>query len=92
MQEVLTKTIDLSIPLRDQEFFELGLLDEANDLGTRHYVRQVHFAWNETDGDVMPDSEEVEYFWILGEAIARYAQRRDALEMKGYKCSDMDLI
>src|ERR1035437_1726477 len=35
MQEVLSKTCDTNIPLREQEFFELSLLDEANPLGTR---------------------------------------------------------
>jgi hypothetical protein len=34
MQEVLSKTDDPKIPPREQEFFELSLLDEANDLGT----------------------------------------------------------
>lgn len=42
MQELLSKTVDQNVPLREQEFFELSLLDEPNQLGTRYYVRQTH--------------------------------------------------
>jgi hypothetical protein len=34
MQEILSKTDDPKAPLRGQEFFELSLLDTANQLGT----------------------------------------------------------
>jgi hypothetical protein len=34
MQEILSKTDDPKAPLRDQEFFELSLLDTTNQLGT----------------------------------------------------------
>ena len=30
--------------------FELSLLDEANQLGIRHCVRQAHTKWSEIDG------------------------------------------
>jgi hypothetical protein len=92
MQEVVTKTIDLNVPSGDREFYELCLLDEANDLGTRHHVRQTRFGQNETYGDFMPDPEEVEYFWNLDEAKVRYEQRRQALVVKGYTWPDMDLF
>jgi hypothetical protein len=36
MQELLSKTIEPKASLRGQEFYELSLLDEANDLGTRY--------------------------------------------------------
>jgi hypothetical protein len=71
MEEVLSKTIDPKTPLEEMEFYELSLLDEANELGTRHCIRQAHVAWNEIEGDLMSDQEEVEYFWILGEAKQR---------------------
>ena len=57
-----------------------------------HCIRQTHVVWNKAGGDVRPDDEEVEYFWILDEAKARYEQRRDALGGKGYIYSDMDLF
>ena len=92
MQELLSKSENSEIPLRDQEFFELSLLDEANDLGTRYCVRQAHAQWSEIDGQVMWDQEEVEYFWIHTAAKQRYEERRLALADKGFIHSDMDLF
>jgi len=92
MEEVLSKTIDPKTPLEEMEFYELSLLDEANDLGTRHRIRQAHGAWSEIDGQIMWDQEEVEYFWILAEAKLRYEERRGALAEKGFIYSDMDPI
>lgn len=92
MQEVLSKTDDPKAPLCNQEFYELSLLDEANDLGTRYCVRQAHAEWSEIDRQIMFDGEEVEHFWILSEAKRRYAERRLALGAKGFIYSDMDLF
>jgi hypothetical protein len=92
MQEVLSKTDDPKMPLREQEFFELSLLDEANELGTRYCVRQAHAQWCEVDGQIMWDQEELEYFWILAEVKDRYAVRRLALAEKGFIYSNMDLF
>ena len=91
MQEVLSKTVDQEAPLRGQEFYELSLRDEANDLGTRYCVRQAHAEWSEIDGQVMWNQEKVEHFWILDEAKRRYAERRLALAEKGFIYSDMDM-
>jgi|HubBroStandDraft_1064217.scaffolds.fasta_scaffold144859_1 hypothetical protein len=90
MQEVLSKTDNPRAPLQGQEFYELSLLDETNDLGTRYCVRQAHAEWSEIDGQVMWDQEEVDRFWILDEAKGRYAERRLALAEKGFIYSDMD--
>lgn len=92
MEEVLSKTSETKPPLEQMEFYELSLLDEANELGTRHRIRQAHVAWNEIEGDLMSDHEEVEYFWILTAAKQRYEERRRALADKGFIYSDMDPI
>jgi hypothetical protein len=92
MQEVLSKTCDTNVPLREQEFFELSLFDMAHELGTRYSVRQAHAQWDDKDGQVMWDQEEVDHFWILGEARKRYAERRLALAQQGFIYSDMDLF
>jgi hypothetical protein len=84
MQEVLSKTAESVTPLQEQEFFELSLLDEANELGTRYCVRQAHAVWSEIDEQVMWDAEEAEYFWIMNEAKRRYTERRFALVEKGF--------
>jgi hypothetical protein len=92
MQEVLSKTDDPMIPLREQEFYELRLFEEANQLGTRHGVRQTHAQWSDRNWDVIWESEEVDYFWILDEAQQRYTERKRALAEKGFIYSDMDLF
>jgi hypothetical protein len=92
MQEVLSNTNDPKIPLREQEFYELSLLDVANQLGTRYCVRQAHAEWSEIDGEVMWDKEEADYFWILNEAKQRYAELRLAFVQRGFKLSNMDIL
>jgi hypothetical protein len=88
MQEVLSKTVDSKTHLEELEFYELSLLYEANELGTRHVVGQWHGVWSEIDGQIMWDQGEVEYFWILAEACKRYAGRKVALAEKGFIHSD----
>jgi hypothetical protein len=90
MQEILSKTIDPNAPLQGQEFYELRLFEEPNQLGTRHYVRQTHAMWSDLNWDVLWEGEEVDYFLILDEAKRRYAERRLALAAKGFIYSDMD--
>src|ERR1700723_1836581 len=90
MQEILSKTIDPNAPLQGQEFYELRLFEEPNELGTRHCVGQTHAEWSEIDRQVMFDGEEFDYFWILEEAKKRYAERRSALALEGFIYSDMD--
>lgn len=92
MHEILSRTSDPRIPLREQEFFELSLFDTANDLGTRYSVRQAHAEWSEIDGQIMWDEEEDDHFWILNEAKRRYGERRLALAERGFIYSDMDIF
>jgi hypothetical protein len=91
MQEILSKTVDPNAPLQGQEFYELRLFEEANQLGTRHGVLQIHAVWKDANQDVVWDSEEVDYFWILDEAKQRYTERRAALAIMGFIYSDMDI-
>jgi hypothetical protein len=92
MQEILSKTVDPKAPLKGQEFFQLRLFDEVNQLCTRHCVRQTHGKWSDKNRDVIWEGEEVDHFWILDEAKRRYADRRLALAAKGFIYSDMDLF
>ena len=91
MHEVLSKTVDSRIPLLETEFYELSLMDEVNELGTRHVVKQWHAEWSEIDRQIIWDREEVEYFSILAAAEQRYAERRLALAEKGFIYSDINL-
>jgi hypothetical protein len=89
MGEILSKTIDPNAPLREVEYYELSLLDEANDLGTRHVVKQWHDAWSEINRQIMWDQEEVDYFSVLDKVKARYEERRCALAGSGFNYSDI---
>lgn len=86
---MLTKNIDTKIPLKKQQFYQLSLQDEANDLGISHCVRRAHAEWSEIDGQVMWDQREVEYFWIQAQAKERYEDRKRALAERGFIYSDM---
>jgi hypothetical protein len=90
MKEILSKTIDPDAPLLGQEFYQLRLFEEANPLGTRYCVLQIHAVWKDTFRGALWDGEEIDYFWILDEAKERYAERRAALALEGFVYSDMD--
>ena len=91
MQDFYFKTDGPKAPIREQQFYELSLLDETNDLGTRYCFRQAHAEWSEIDHQIMWGTDEVEYFGILDEANRRYEERRQALAQKRLIHSDMDL-
>jgi len=61
MHEVLSRSNDPEAPISGKEFYELSLLDESNQLGTRYCVRQWHAKWSEIDGQVMWDQEEIDH-------------------------------
>lgn len=90
MHELLSKAVDPNVPVKGQGFYELSLLEEGKELGARYCVRWTYTEWSEIDGQVMWDTEEADYFWILNEAKRRYAERRLALAEKGYIYSNMD--
>jgi hypothetical protein len=90
MEELLSKTIDPKTPQNELEHYQVSLLDEANDLGTRHVVKQWHGAWSEVDRQIMWDGGEVEYFWIPAQAKQRHEERRRALAEEGFIYLDMD--
>ena len=92
MQEIFSKTVDPNAPLQGQEFYELRLFEEANPLGTRHGVLQIHAKWSDKRRDVVWVGEEVDYFWILDEAKQRYTERKAALATKGFVYSEMGFL
>jgi ferric iron reductase protein FhuF len=90
MQEILSRTSNPNAPLSGQEFYELSLLDVANDLRARYCVRQAHAEWSDIDGQIMWDQEETDLFWLLNEAKQRYAERKRSLAESGFIYSDLD--
>ncbi len=91
MEELLSRTADPDAPLDGQDWYRLRLFEEANELGTRYCVLQIHAVWKGAVLGAMWESEELDYFWILAEAKERYAERKAALVAKGFIYSDMDM-
>lgn len=103
MQEVLSKTTDPNIPLKEQEYYELRLTDfgipfrplwvESIGIVVRHrfLIRQAHAAWSEIDRDIFWDDFQHEECSTVEEAVRRYEDRRAAIMDKGFIYSDMEL-
>jgi hypothetical protein len=90
MKEILSKTIDPDAPLEGQEFYQLRLFEENNQLGNRHGVLQIHAVCKDAFRGPQWESEELDYFWIPDEAKRCYEERRRALAEQGFIYSDMD--
>jgi hypothetical protein len=92
MQEVLSKTDDPKVALRDQEFYELRLYDSDVAGDPVYCVGEVRARWDDEAGHIVWDEEQVQAFMTHQEAKQQYAARRVALVQKGYIYSDMDLF
>src|SRR6266567_5833335 len=76
MQELLSKTNGLNVPLRGLELYELRLDDSEDIWNPGYIVREAHAMWHEECGDVVWDEVETERHATLEEAKARYEARR----------------
>jgi hypothetical protein len=102
MQEVLSKTTDTKVSLREQEYFRLQIDDLGfpfrplflDSLGAvvrdRFLVREAHAAWSEIGRNVTWGEFEHDECSTLEEAEWRYVRRRAAIVEKGFIYSDMD--
>jgi hypothetical protein len=59
LQEILSKTNDPDAPLQGEEFYDLRLFEERNELGTRHVVLQGHTVWSDRNHDINWESVSV---------------------------------
>ena len=103
MQEVLSKTTDSNISLRQQEYFQLRLDDLGfpfrplflDSLGAvvrdRYLVREAHAAWSEICHNVAWGDFEHDECSTLEETAWRYAERRVIIVEKGFIYSDMEV-
>ena len=92
MQEVLSKTTDPSVPLRDQEFCELRLYDSDCVGLPVSCIREARARWDEDAGQIAWDERQVQMFTSRQEADERYEAWRLALAEEGFIYSDMDLF
>jgi hypothetical protein len=90
LQEVLSKPGAGTLPLAEQEFFEL-CIEESVDIWRPGFVlKQTHAQWSEIDGQVMWEDPELERWPTLKTAKERCDRWRKALAAKGFSQSDMD--
>ena len=92
MNEVLWRTNVDSLPVHEQDFYELALEDPSEDAGAGYIVRRTHFGWDEVNSRMAADENVIEHCRRLAEAEARYAFHRNRLQASGYIYSDMDPI
>lgn len=92
MNELLWKTGTPDLPLDEQEFFELALMDPPNVWGDSYIVRRTHFEWDPAQRKMVPADHIIDRVQTLEMATARYELHRKILTDQGFVCSDMDPI
>jgi hypothetical protein len=90
LQEVLSKPECESLPLAEQEFYEL-CIEESDDIWRPGFVvKQARAQWSEIDGQVMWEEPKWERWPTLEKAEERCEEWRKALATKGFTQSDLD--
>jgi hypothetical protein len=90
-QELLSKPGAETLPLAEQEFYEL-CIEESDDVWRPGFiVEQTHARWSTIDGQVMWEGTEGERWPTLKKAKEKCEEWRKALAAKGFTQSDMDL-
>ena len=90
MQEVLSKPGAETLPLAEQEFFEL-CIEESDDVFRPGFVvKQSRAQWIEIDRQVMWEDAGWERWPTLKKAEERCDEWRKALAAKGFTQSDLD--
>ena len=84
MEEVFSKLENSSIPLNDQEFYELRFWDTGDTWKPEFMVMQSRATWREVDRRFKWDESEVEQFPTLDKAKERYASLTLALTDRGF--------
>jgi hypothetical protein len=90
LQEVLSKPGAETLPLAEQEFFEL-CIEESDDIWRPGFVvKQTRAQWSEIDGQVMWEDPEWERWPTLKKAKEKCEEWRKALATKGFTQSDVE--
>src|ERR1035437_2471707 len=91
LQEVLSKPECESLPLAEQEFYEL-CIEESDDIWRPGFVvKQARAQWSEIDGQVMWEEPKWERWPTLKKSEERCEEWRKALATKGFTQSDLDI-
>ena len=90
LQEVLLKPGAETLPLAEQEFYELCIEESDNVFRPGFIVKQTHAQWSEIGGQVMWEEPKWERWPTLKKAKERCEEWRKALATKGFTQSDVD--
>src|SRR5665213_1008742 len=88
MQEVLSKPGAETLPLAEQEFYELCIEESDDVLRPGFVVKLTRAQWSEIDRQVMWESPEWERWPSLSKAKEKCEEWRKALAAKGFTQSD----
>jgi hypothetical protein len=90
LQEVLSKPHAETLPLAEQEFYEL-CIEESNDVWRPGLiVKQTHAQWSEIDRQFIYEDPQWERWLTLQKAEEQCEEWRKALASKGFTQSDLD--
>jgi hypothetical protein len=90
LQEVLSKPGAETLPLAEQEFYELCIEESDDAFRPGFVVKQTRAQWSEIDRQVMWEGPEWERCPTLKKAKEKCEEWRKALAAKGLTQSDMD--
>jgi hypothetical protein len=90
LQEVLSKPGAETLPLAEQEFYELCIGESDDVFRPGFIVKQTRAQWREIDGQVMWEEPKWERWPTLEKAKERCEEWRKALAAKGFTQSDLD--
>ena len=90
LQEVLSKPGEETLPLAEQEFYEL-CIEESDDVFRPGFVVKLTRAqWSDIDGQFVFESPKWERWPTLKKAKETCEEWRKALAAKGFTQSDLD--
>lgn len=90
LQEILSKPECESLPLAEQEFYELCIEESGDIFRPGFIVKQARAQWSEVDREVMWEEPEWERWPTLKKAVERCEEWRKALAAKGFTQSDFE--
>jgi hypothetical protein len=89
MVEILWNTNAPHLPIQDQEFYELRLVDLGDAATPRYVVREIHGSWLASDQQIRWDGFNDETCRTPEEAKRRFETRRASIVESGFEFATM---
>lgn len=88
MVEIFWNANNSTLPMREQKYFELRLLDLGSEVKPRFLVRELRVSWSDRLQQMVCDDVEDEPCHTPEEAQRRYQGRKAMIIGKGFVHSD----